>query len=85
MILEKHNGKLRIFMHKHFSVQYFTSHYVHCVFYVRRVSAGIQFCIFRGAISLSYAFFMNKKMTRKVRRNIEKPPKSEDFEGFWWR
>ena len=47
------------------------SHFVHCVFYVRRVSAGIQFCIFRGAISLSYAFYMNKKMTGKVRRNIE--------------
>jgi hypothetical protein len=57
------------------------SHYVHCVFYVRRVSAGIQFCIFRGAISLSYAFLMDKKGA-KSSENKEEPPKSEDFEGF---
>ena len=57
------------------------SHYVHCVFYVRRVSAGIQFCIFRGAISLSYAFLMKKKGA-KSSENKEKDRKPLSFRSF---
>ena len=47
---------------------------------LRGIVMGLVAAVLYAAIVL-----MNKKMTRKVRRNIEKPPNSEDFEGFWWR